>query len=352
MKFPRFLGPLSGSSSAMRTLVTGVAASIAIGSTSSAAIMATGMNSHLVSVYSNPFSAATATTDQTASQALANVVNGRESRMTSGSVSGRIEGNAATGYMRFALGGPVAVGTVITSHSVGAGFDSPMAHTVLLDNQPIASGSGTQDIHEIKVTPLASLATGSTLELDFSLSSFGGSTTKYADFNEILVLPDTLERIPLAGTPTVSSTSFGTAAGLYDLTGGLATNGGWAGTSGSSPMFELDFGSVKTINALLVADYENALGVDVDILNDLNVVVANVVTTNSSASAATYGDFGVIKFITPVSTSKLTFQFHDTTGHTSGLREVIAFTVVPEPAALSLFVAGSFAIWLTGRRRR
>ena len=59
------------------------------------------------------------------------------------------------------------------------------------------------------------------------------------------------------------------------------------------------------------------------------------------------GEYVPIKFNTPVNTSSLEFDF---TGSGPGLREVIAFTTVPEPSSLFLLGLGGLFLWRRVRK--
>lgn len=333
---------VSKSSRTLRRLFGCQMACLMSATVASAAIIPTG-----ATLYSYPFSSATISNSGSVGSPLVNVVNGQDNRNSGGGGAGRIQDNiASSGFMQYTLGSSTTVGTVITAQAVPNGFTSTMPYTVSLGGQTIVSGPGTVNTHAITVTTLGAPLSANVLRIDFPSMPTAGGVTRYADFQEVLVLPDRLSRIP--ATATASTTAFGTQSGIYDLDGALNASGGWAGNQQSNPSVVLNFGSMQTVAALLIADWENLGGINATILNDQNATVASVVTTGATGS---FGNFGVIKFDVPVVTSTLTLQFTDSSGHFSGVRELIAFSLVPEPSGFFLMFIG-MAVTCCARRKQ
>ncbi len=276
---------------------------------------------------------------------LDNVVNRHDSRSGANAGAGRIQGTASQGYMQWVASAPFTAGTVVSAQHVGASFTPAMAFTLKLDGTTVQTGTGTANSHDIRVTTLAP-APVTTLRNETNMCIWGGATgTTYADMQEILVLPDPLARIPA----TVSGTAGGGGVGtVYDLNGDTAANQWY--TSTASAYFQLDFGAPTTVQALVLANWENIPIADLTIRKD-GAGGAVLLSGVQLVGNGNYGDFAALRFNTSVTTSALRFEFNNAGGTSVGMREVIAFSVVPEPASALLLGLALAAAARPSRRR-
>lgn len=349
------------------------AAFAALSATPAIAATVTGMNGVIATQYANPFdplgdgvtSGVEATTITTGaigggtistSSNLDRIVNREDHRSNTG--GGRIQssdGSATRGFIDFQAAVPFTVGTLISAQFVSSGFDAPMAFDIQVGAQNRQSGPGTVDLHPYQVTTFANkLSNIDRLRIKEDMVTFGGSTETIADFQEVLLLPDSLEAIPVTQI-TATAPVFGSVPGIHDFDGGHG-GGGAAGTWAVAPVpaqrsdrfFQLDFGGTETVSALVLANFEN-IGVDAVILDDTATEIAAFTMDEGSLA-----DFLAIRFDTPVDTSFLRVEFNDTDA--IGMREVIALRTVepfvPEPSTGVLLLIGGSLLASRRRKRR
>jgi len=274
---------------------------------------------------------------------------------------GRIEdtsGVATQGFMQFVTPSAFNVGTVLSVQRVTEGFNSPMNFALKLGTSSgtatVQTGPGTVGTHPYQLTNFAYQQQNLThLRIEESMATTAvNGATRFGDFQEVLLFSQRLEAIPVTNI-TTSNTTFGNAAGVNDFSGstGSGSVGGWAsGTPGANPFFQLDFGTDKTVNGLVLSNWEN-IPIQGNILDDNNTIIAQFTMTGDN----TVGEILPIEFLTPVTTSLLRVNF--TNAGNVGIREAIALTQLefmtpaPEPSTLCLGVLGLAALARVRRRQ-
>jgi len=249
-------------------------------------------------------------------------------------------------------------GTVIVSQTVGSGFSHTMDYTFKLGNGTVKadgtlSGGSWREIGELSQSGNGSTntfyianpgGTYNTFRLDITAGYNGGIT--YADFSEVLILPDKLDYVKPSATSNYGG--WGSAEGLLNLNN--SSSSGWAYTGGARIDNEdvkvtFTFGDVPQkldaivfwsfdhyADATFTLQYEDASGTMVDLAtismpyNDPKGWVLPVELTES------------------LYTTKVVMNFGNS-GANVNFREVMFFEkAIPEPATMSLLALGGLAL--------
>jgi hypothetical protein len=323
-------------------LVVLLVAVAGVGSAGAATIV--GQNGVTVSLYDNPFAGST-NTHGAIGGGTVNLQGGYPesfvvNRVGDGRAStgmGALESTtAAQGYMQLDAVSAFMAGTVIgdqwlsSYYGASPSIYSNMAYALKLDGTTAQTGPGIPGSHAMQVTTLAKTISVRQLRLEMNLAEYNNGGSRYGNFKEVVLLPERMQRVALAGItqPTGTTAGYPSLASLCDLSGagtgaGSDPNGGWVGSAGSVVTF--DFGGAHTVRALLCAAWEDAgLATKFNVKNDAGTIVANV--------DLAAGDYLVMRFDTPVTTSKLTLSFFapdDTTPATAAMREIMILEDVP-----------------------
>ncbi|OPZ30732.1 MAG: hypothetical protein BWZ02_00624 [Lentisphaerae bacterium ADurb.BinA184] len=279
-------------------------------------------------------------------------VDGREATKGGGRISRASGAPGPATYMNLVAPSTFAAGTVIACQQVWSGFTSSMPYTLKLSNgdpgdwsavPATFSGPGTATYETIQVATPGSAADRARIE--YSQTAIYGSTA-YADFNDLLILPDRLETIPTV-TATATSTTWGSPSSLVNLT----CESGWAKHTGLpadvSVTFTLNGGESETVKAIVFYSYENVSATFT--LRDAadNPVMDVVLTIEPQGWALP------VYFDTPITTTAFKMDFGYATTQVA-MREVIFMrqlaAPIPEPAAGLLLTGG--ALLLVRRRGR
>ena len=219
----------------------------------------------------------------------------------------------------------------------------------------VQSGGGAQaasfQIVEVgKIAGIGEIKKYDSFRLDITAVSNGT-----ADFNEVLLLPDRLERIPVfKATNRVTPTSSATATDLLNSNGNQA----WRvvdSPTGDTITFE--FSGMKQVDAIVFwGNNDITLGAEftlryVDSTTGGLVDVASINMKPESNSGVTAGMVLPLQLLEPIMTNKIILEFP---AGTHSLREVMLFTAlekapIPEPATMTLLALGGLALL---RRRR
>lgn len=325
-----------------------LAAGLFVTTTPVLAGLVTGQNGVVLSVYANPFdpnndgvvsgteatmtvgAIGSGTVGIAAGYSLQNLVNRHDgyndnygARMTDAS------GLASNGFMQFQAASSFQAGTVIASQFTFVQFPVSTPYTVKLDGTAVQSGPGIPGTTPIQVTTLPRFITGSQLRVEEGMSTYGATGPTYGLMNEVMILPQRLNLVAATVTQTAGTAWFGAPQAVSDLDGY-----GWGGRN--NPSLKLTFAAPTLVSALVVANFDASSQpnpVNFNIKNDVGTVIGNVQLVGT-----TYGEFIPINFVTPVTTSFLTFDFTDVGGSGfSAMREIMVFSDVPEPSTALLF---------------
>ncbi len=290
-----------------------------------------------------------------------NLVSRRDSQVSFGAA--RVQGNAFSAFMQAIAPQSFDVGTVITAQYT-QNYGTSSDYTLNLNQQSggpmlTQSGPGTPGTHPYQVTTLSSVVNNAIgFRVDQTMVTFANQGgTRYADFNEVMLLPDRLTPIPVvgaAGSAPATGSTFGTLAGLTDRSGGLGDQatltGGWRVDNPASDRFmEIEFSQSEPLTGLVLSNWRDMTIIGL-IKDDNGVAIASFTMTGGGNDG---GEILPIHFDQPVVTQSLRIEFSGI--GPIGFREVIplrlaANVVIPEPAAAIFLATGLFLI--VGRQRR
>jgi len=332
----------------------------------------------LIRIYSNPFDpdltysytgtqapgVTIASTPDWGTSQLPRIVSWRTHQSSTGSGRIRAPGaNATTGFggqagwITFQAATDFQVGTVITflRNSGNTGGPSPMPYWLSLGTggkdadwaniDSVISGGFGNDETRFQVYTAPSVGTYDSFRLDGQTRIDG-----YFDFNDVVLLPDRLERLSnVTVTARISSSS--TAAYLVDMNHDAHANAGWASASNNENgdtltfTFKNDEGIVTAqgIDAIVFFGLENLGTVFTlqykDAKGDL-IDLADVTMRDSSM-----GYVLPLEFLQTLETDTIVMELP--AGARYNLRQVMFFTKlpdVPEPATMSLLALGGLAL--------
>lgn len=305
--------------------------------------------------YANPFdpnldrnaseSTITSTAGWGAGAPLENIVN-RVDGMNSVNGGGRLQlggGGGTAVWMDVLAPAPFTAGTVISSQNVWSGFSVTMPYTLKLASgaspawagiSPLFTGPGTVGYETLQIANPGGVCDH--VRIDITATPYSG--TGYADYNDLIVLPDALRRVADVTASSMPAATWGSTASLVDLT----NSSGWANQgSTSSQTITFSLPEFQRVDALVLYSYDNRSAA-FTIRDSFGNAVANVTMTTGP-----YGWSLPIQFDQPLYTDRLVFDW----GAVSDVnfREVMILQIIPEPATGALLaLAGP----LLCRRRR
>jgi hypothetical protein len=271
----------------------------------------------------------------------------------------RYQGSPTTSSITATLSGSANVGTIITVLNLygppGTNWSNGPDWAFSLNGSatPVASGTWTQSVAPglfggIQISTLASPQSATSVKMGLSNVPYYGTdtSTHYADYHYFVALPDALK--PVRTLTATSSTPGGpqyvpTNTIQYPTDQVNSLNGQFYSPD-ASPFLQINLGSTKTLDGVIVAAYGGSSGLaDITIKDDLGNVVGTI------SGIADQPLMLPVKFNSPVTTSYL--RFEPTGSGTFALNEVIPLEL-PEPASLGMLAAGVGALFLRRSRAR
>ena len=204
-----------------------------------------------------------------------------------------------------------------------------------------------------------SITNGTKIRAIYDHLNNGGSW--FLTMGEILVLPDSLQKVPNSYTATASSqfNANNAPSMAIDNQLGNTTHTWFSSTSDSNPWLTLSFTTPANIDALLLSKYDNFTGYN-DAIVDIyaNGTLAGGWTNGTKvagnvdmSSPEGFASFNVFKFDTELSgVNNLSLKFIGSprSGGGQGLEEIIP--LIPEPSTVGLVILA--ALTLVARRNQ
>jgi len=249
------------------------------------------------------------------------------------------------------------VGTVITGQQVWNGFGTDMPFELTLGNSRggavnwgdfdvVLTGPGTLAWETLRVVTLDEVGTYDAFRLSVQSTPYGSAG--FVDFNEVLLLSDRLSL--LTGVTATASVGDDIANDLLRLD---KTGAGWWGGN-TDVRVTFDLGGKQTVDAIVFWSFANhPVEFKVLCLGDegQEVDVAFITMFTDPGDQPSGGWTLPLQFGKAIETGTIILELTDlgNVNGMAGLREVMFFTNVPEPATMALLAIGGLALL---RRRK